>query len=99
MTYCTWVGTLIPALEVQQSVHYWHYVAGQCAGFPGCAHPAQLADDAHTCASRRACTVAFPTVEAHGLVFVWPDASPGAAQQVLRSSARSVLGGQSLLIP
>lgn len=37
--------------------------------------------EAAACGSRRACAATQPTAEAAGLVWVWPDASPGAPEQ------------------
>ncbi|KAL4418948.1 hypothetical protein ABPG77_001770 [Micractinium sp. CCAP 211/92] len=69
-------GRIDGAGRLQCSLHGWSFDGdGRCASVP------QVADAARTCASRRACAAAFPTAEAHGLVFVWPDATPGAAQQ------------------
>ncbi|KAL4448192.1 hypothetical protein ABPG75_005411 [Micractinium tetrahymenae] len=69
-------GRIDGAGRLQCSLHGWAFDGrGRCTSVP------QVVDATHTCASRRACAAAFPTAEAHGLIFVWPDASPGAAAQ------------------
>jgi nitrite reductase/ring-hydroxylating ferredoxin subunit len=37
-------------------------------------------NEAAACGNRRACAAVFPTAEAAGLVWVWPESAPGAAE-------------------
>ncbi|KAF6251152.1 hypothetical protein COO60DRAFT_1705010 [Scenedesmus sp. NREL 46B-D3] len=63
---------------LQCSYHGWRFdQGGSCVEIPQAldARSKQTA-----CASRRSCAVAYPTREAHGLIWVWPSAGPAAAR-------------------
>lgn len=62
--------------QVVCAYHGWRFESdGTCSSIPQ-ALDAKAAKTA--CASQRSCATAFPTIEAGGLLWVWPDASPGS---------------------
>lgn len=61
------------------SYHGWRWDAGgKCVDIPQIANDATA--HATACASARTCLAAYPVLARGGLLWVWPDASPGAAE-------------------
>ncbi|CAD7698672.1 unnamed protein product, partial [Ostreobium quekettii] len=68
--------------------HGWCFNGkGECTRIP---QAVDAASEATACASSRSSVQAFPTLEAHGLLWVWPDDGPSAWEEA--SSAEPVVG-------
>ncbi|KAL4855799.1 Pheophorbide a oxygenase [Chlorella vulgaris] len=66
------------------SYHGWRFEgSGKCVRVP---QAMDARSEAAACSNRRACATSFPTAEAAGLVWVWPDSSPAAASRAAASS-------------
>jgi nitrite reductase/ring-hydroxylating ferredoxin subunit len=73
---CSHCYTLGAMPQVVCAYHGWRFESdGTCSSIPQ-ALDAKAAKTA--CASQRSCATAFPAIEAGGLLWVWPDASPGS---------------------
>jgi pheophorbide a oxygenase len=67
---------------------------GKCTAIP---QALDATSAATACASRRSCATALPTAVGAGLLWVWPDAAPTAAQDAAATGERCCLFVQSNL--
>jgi phenylpropionate dioxygenase-like ring-hydroxylating dioxygenase large terminal subunit len=76
--------------QVVCAYHGWRFQAdGTCSSIPQALDPKAAAT---ACASQRSCATAFPTKEAGGLLWVWPDSSNTAAAEADGERGVRVLG-------
>lgn len=82
---CGWLC----ARQVVCAYHGWRFEKdGSCSSIPQALDPKAAAT---ACASQRSCATAFPTQQAGGLLWVWPDTSSSAAAEAEGERARTLL--------
>jgi len=74
-----WLLPTLPSPQVVCAYHGFRFRSdGSCSSIPQALDPKA---EQTACASQRSCATAFPTREAGGLLWVWPDASSNAAAE------------------